>query len=76
MSGAKPGRRHPSKCHCRDLIAQFVSNTFPGPIYPGYAERLAAGTFEVTPSSPGFPVSGKSVGLRMHLAMADVGETV
>ena len=45
---------------CRDLIAQFVSNTFPGPIYPGYAERLAAGTFEVTPSSPGFPVSGVS----------------
>ena len=45
---------------CRDLIAQFVSNTFPGPIYPGYAERLAAGTFEVTPSSPGFPVSGMS----------------
>jgi len=43
---------------CRDLIAQFVSNTFPGPIYPGYAERLAAGKFEVTPSSPGFPVSG------------------
>ncbi|DBA72789.1 hypothetical protein WJX79_000211 [Trebouxia sp. C0005] len=54
----------------RDLIAQFVSNTFPGPIYPGYAERLAAGTFEVTPSSPGFPVSGgiKDLGLMQRLA--------
>jgi len=55
---------HPLSCQrcvvCRDLIAQFVSNTFPGPIYPGYAERLAAGKFEVTSSSPGFPVSGVS----------------
>ena len=36
-----------------------MSNTFPGPIYPGYAERIAAGNFEISASSPGFPVSGK-----------------
>ena len=42
----------------RETIAKFVGNTFPGPIYPGYADRLAAGKFEVTPSSPGFPVTG------------------
>lgn len=46
---------------CRDTIAHFVSSTFPGPIYPGYAERLAAGDFEISPSSPGFPVTGESV---------------
>lgn len=43
---------------CRETIAKFVGNTFPGPIYPGYADRLASGKFEVTPSSPGFPVTG------------------
>lgn len=54
----------------RDIIAQFVANTFPGPIYPGYADRLAAGKFEVTASSPGFPVSGgmKDLGLMQRLA--------
>ena len=51
-----------SICHgaIRETIAKFVGNTFPGPIYPGYANRLAAGTFEVTPSTPGFPVKGQS----------------
>lgn len=53
---------------CRETIAKFVGNTFPGPIYPGYADRLAAGKFEVTPSSPGFPVTGQ---LR-HLALVNM----
>ena len=44
---------------CRETIAKFVGNTFPGPIYPGYADRLASRKFEVTPSSPGFPVTGE-----------------
>ncbi|KAL3136887.1 hypothetical protein ABBQ32_006498 [Trebouxia sp. C0010 RCD-2024] len=54
----------------RDTIAHFVSSTFPGPIYPGYAERLAAGDFEISPSSPGFPVTGgcKDLGLMQQLA--------
>ncbi len=55
--------------YCRDIIAQFVSNTFPGPIYPGYAERLAAGKFEVSSSSPGFPVSGEMPSQQFSLTM-------
>lgn len=49
---------------CRDTIAQFVASTFPGPIYPGYAERLAAGKFDITASAPGFPVTGRLLQVR------------
>ena len=42
------------------LQPEFAAGTqLPGPIYPGYADRLAAGNFKVSESAPGFPVSGK-----------------
>lgn len=40
-------------------MAQFVANTFPGPIYPGYATRIAEGQFAISEQSPGFPVTGE-----------------
>ena len=61
---------------CRDTIAQFVSSTFPGPIYPGYAERLAAGNFEISASSPGFPVTGESLTSDIQSMSTDVGLSI
>lgn len=54
----------------RDTVLEFISSTFPGQLYPMYAEKIARNRFHLSPEVPGARVEGglKDVGLIQSLA--------
>ena len=51
-------QQHVSAC-CRDTILEFISSTFPGQLYPMYAEKIAKNQFHLSPDVPGARVEGE-----------------
>ena len=43
---------------CRDTVLDFISSTFPGQLYPMYAEKIARNQFHLSPETPGARVEG------------------
>lgn len=40
-------------------MLQFIESTFPGQLYPMYAEKIAHNKFHLSPETPGARVEGK-----------------
>ena len=40
-------------------MLEFISNTFPGQLYPMYAEKIAKNQFHLSPDAPGARVEGE-----------------
>lgn len=41
-------------------MLEFISSTFPGQLYPMYAEKIAKNQFQLSPSMPGARVEGEN----------------
>ena len=44
----------------RDTVLEFISSTFPGQLYPMYAEKIARNRFHLSPEVPGARVEGET----------------
>lgn len=47
-------------------MLEFISSTFPGQLYPMYAEKIAKNQFHLSPDVPGARVEGEQ-GMVCHL---------
>lgn len=46
-------------CISRGTVLEFISSTFPGQLYPLYAEKIAKHQFHLSPDVPGARVEGE-----------------